>query len=109
MEPKKILWISALRGSANEGLGLPLSWTADFVGPEAGIETLRHGDYDAVVLDFPIPEWTAAELLEQVKRFAVATPVFIRDAEATLSDAVRLAHLGAHQFLETGGEIGGQI
>ena len=108
METKKVLWISALRGAVVEGPGPlasplaspPACWTAEFRSPEDGIEALRHNTYDAVVLDFPIPEWSPAEVLEQVRRLAPGTLVFIRDPEATLSDAVRLAHLGAYQFLE---------
>jgi DNA-binding NtrC family response regulator len=113
METQKVLWISALRGPAEESprplASLPASWLTQFREPEGAVEALRHNTYDAVVLDFPIPEWSPAEVLEPVRRLAPDTPVFIRDPEATLSDAVRLAHLGAYRFLEAGAEIAGQI
>jgi len=109
MEAQKVLWISAVREPAEVGPGLPASWATQFRQPTDGIEALRYSAYDAVVLDFPIPQWRPAEVLEQVKRLAPSTPVFIRDPEATLSDAVRLAHLGAHQLLEVGVEVAGQI
>ncbi|HXB74883.1 MAG TPA: sigma-54 dependent transcriptional regulator [Candidatus Acidoferrales bacterium] len=117
METQKVLWISALRRAVEAGPGPlasplaspPARWKAEFRAPEDGIEALHHNTYDAVVLDFPIPEWSPAEVLEQVRRLAPGTLVFIRDPEATLSDAVRLAHLGAYQFLEPGYEAAGQI
>jgi len=109
MKTQKVLWISALRGAVEAEPGSPSSWATEFRGPENGIAALRCTAYDAVVLDFPIPGWSPAEVLEQVRRLAPGTPVFIRDPQATLSDAVRLAHLGAHQFLEAGADVAGQI
>jgi DNA-binding NtrC family response regulator len=109
MEAQKVLWIGALPGPAETEPGPPASWATDFREPEPGLESLRENTYDAVVLVFPIPEWSPVELLEEVRRLALGTPVFIRDPSATLSDAVRLAHLGAHQLLEAGVEVAGQI
>jgi DNA-binding NtrC family response regulator len=109
MESQKILWISALRGPAEAAPGLPARWLTEFRQPEDAVEALHHNTYDAVVLDFPIPQWSAAEVLEPIRRLAPGTPVFIRDSEATLSDAVRLGHLGADQFLEAGADVAGQI
>jgi DNA-binding NtrC family response regulator len=109
METPKVLWISALREPAQAEPGPPSSWTNEFREPEEGIEALRYRTYDAVVLDFPIPGWNPAEVLEQVRRLSPGTPVFIRDPAAKLSDAVRLAHLGAHQLLEAGADVAGQI
>jgi DNA-binding NtrC family response regulator len=53
-----------------------------------------------VVLEFPILHWNPAELLEEVQRLAPGVPVLVRDPDATLSDAVRMARLGVYQFLE---------
>ena len=72
--------------------------------PEPAIETLRGNDFHAVVLDFPIPNWLPADLLEAVQRSAPGTPVLIRDPSAALSDAVRLARLGAYQLFESRSE-----
>lgn len=107
MEAQKLLWISALREPGEAGTAA--GWATDFRQPEEGQEALRHDVYDAVVLDFPVPGWTPAELLEQVRRVTPDTPVFIRDPAAKLSDAVRLAHLGVQQFLDPGTDIAGQI
>jgi DNA-binding NtrC family response regulator len=57
-----------------------------------------------IVLDFPIPDWTPADLVEQVRRLAPGAPVLVRDPSATLNDAVRLARLGIHRFLVAPGE-----
>lgn len=89
--------------------GSRVTWAAEFCGPDDGLDALRQQDYDAVVLDFPIPGWTPAGALEEVKRVAPGTPVLIRDPQTRLGEAVRLAHLGAYQLLEAGGEIDAQI
>ena len=109
MEAQKILWINGLRMQAEERSDLPAAWMIEFRGPEEGIGSLRHSAYDAVVLDFPIPGWYPAQVLEPVRRLAPATPVLVRDPAATLSDAMSLAHLGAHCILEAGADIGKQI
>jgi DNA-binding NtrC family response regulator len=109
MEAQKILWINGLPVQAEELPGLPASWIIEFRDSEGGLEALRHASYDAVVLDFPISGWSAAEVLEPVRRVAPGTPILIRDPAATVSDAVRLAHLGAHRVLETGADVIRQI
>jgi DNA-binding NtrC family response regulator len=109
MEALKILWINGLREQAKESLGLLACWTVEFREPEDGIAALPRTAYDAIVLDFPIAGWNPAQVLEPVRRLAPGTPVLIRDPAATLSDAVRLAHLGAHCILEAGTDIVRQI
>ncbi len=101
METNRVLWINALAGPPADGPEGPEpapAWRTEFRSPDEGLEALRHSDYHAVVLDFPMPGWNPAELLEAVQRLAPGVPVLVRDPDATLSDAVRMARLGVYQF-----------
>ena len=71
----------------------------DCLAPDLAFPQLRRAVYDAVVLEFPIAGETPERLLEAARRSAPSLPVLIRDPQATLADAVRLARLGADQFL----------
>ena len=100
MEPKRILWISAI----SEPRPAPPcgGWLVERTAPAPGIERLSGADFDAVVLEPPLPDWTAAELLEQVQRLAPEVPVLVCEAGVTVADAVRLGRLGVCQFLAEG-------
>jgi DNA-binding NtrC family response regulator len=65
--------------------------------PQA-LRYLEKATVEAVLANFPVPDWTAAEFLEQAQRINPSVPVMIRDRDGTLGDAVRLTRLGAHQF-----------
>jgi DNA-binding NtrC family response regulator len=111
METTRVLWINALAGPTAEGPDAqepPAIWSTEFRTPDEGLEELRRHEYEAVVLEFPIPHWNPAELLEEVQRIAPGAPVLVRDPDATLSDAVRMTRLGVYQFLE-GDESSAQI
>ncbi len=104
MNATNVLWI---RGDRNKPAGIcgqAATWTVEHVDAASGVECLARQDYGAIVLDFPIPGWAPAALVEQVRRLAPGTPVLARDPSATLNDAVRLARLGIHQFLWPPGE-----
>jgi len=105
MNASKVLWI---RGNQNipppELCALAAAWTAEHLDAATGIGRLARQSYGVIVLDFPIPGWTPADLVEQVRRLAPEVPVLVRDPSATLNDAVRLARLGIHQFLTLGEE-----
>jgi DNA-binding NtrC family response regulator len=102
MEPNRILWIGADRASNPARQPLSELWKIEYRESYEGLSDLRQTEFDAIMLDFPIPGWSPAELLEQVQRFAPQTPVLICDPQATLSDAVRLTRLGIRQFLTSG-------
>ncbi len=110
MSATKILWIrSSQARPAVEHRSPPATWTVERLEPAAGLDRLLHQDYAAVVLDFPIPDWSPPLLVEQVRRLALGAPILVRDSSATLNDAVRLAHLGVHGFLAPPGEEYPQI
>jgi DNA-binding NtrC family response regulator len=98
MEPR-VLWIGA---QSDLPAGWPphlVDWSIEALAAEEAIEALAVADYAAIVLDLPLPGWTASALLEIIQRMAPGIPVMARDFSATVSDAVRLAHLGLYQFL----------
>ena len=90
----RVLWI----GPAH---GLPPGWPAynavcqiDFESPLTATAALARAGYAAILLDR-----TGSDLLPQVHRIAPRVPVLIHDPAASVSDAVRLAHSGAHHVL----------
>ncbi|MGB9454697.1 MAG: sigma-54 dependent transcriptional regulator [Bryobacteraceae bacterium] len=104
MNATKVLWICGDRNQPAGIYGRAATWIVEQVDAASGVECLAVQDYGAIVLDFPIPGWKPAALVEQVRRLAPSTPVLARDPAATLNDAVRLARLGIHQFLGPPGE-----
>ncbi len=76
-------------------------------GHEA-LELLERRRFDAVLACFPLPGWSAEELLEEIQRIDAGIPVIICDADATLAKAVRLTRLGAWHYLD-GGESPAQV
>jgi len=98
--PTKILWICDTQDRpAAESCGPPSSLVVEYLDVATGIEYLSRQYYGAVVLDFPIPDWTPALLVELIRRVAPGTPILVGDPLATLNDAVRLARLGIQEFL----------
>ena len=105
MNATKVLWIRGNQDRpAAEFCARAAPWTVEYLDAATGIDRLARQDYGVIVLDFPIPDWTPADLVEQVRRLAPGAPVLVRDPSATLNDAVRLARLGIHRFLVAPGE-----
>jgi DNA-binding NtrC family response regulator len=88
---------------------LSMSYGIESLPPEMAFSALRQKDFSAIVLNFPAIGWTPCELLEAVQRLSPSIPVLIRDPSASVFDAVRLARLGAYQFLAAGEEATAQI
>src|SRR5258705_1738379 len=80
----------------------PAGWNVQFVHPDDARTLLPGTECAAVVLDYPLPGWHAADLLEEVQRSIPGVPVLMRDPAATPASAVRLARLGVQHFLLTG-------
>ena len=98
MDAKRVLWVNA--GCASGAGRLPAAWRTTCLDPAEALNELKNNEFQAVVLEFPMPDWTPGELLVEVQRVAPQTPVLLRDPQATVSDAVRLARLGAYQMLD---------
>ena len=99
MGSTQVLWISAETALPADWPHHPAVWNIEIQSADQAIEALAVADYAAIVLDLPVPGWTAATLLETVQRAAPGVPVLARDPNATVGDAVRLAQLGIYQFL----------
>src|ERR1035437_3339789 len=109
MGSTQVLWISAQPAlPADWPRHLPV-WNIDIQPADEAIEVLAVADYAAIVLDLPLPGWQAATLLEAVQRAAPGVPVLARDLQTSIGEAVRLAHLGIHQFLPAGESAVGLI
>jgi DNA-binding NtrC family response regulator len=120
-------WALPLPGIRTAGAGLPsmpstsrLLWITDGPGAPSERELFAHlqqftvqhaasvyealsllesSRFDILFASFPLPEWTPAELLEEIQRINAFLPVIVRDPGGTLADAVRLTKLGAYQFV----------
>ena len=110
MNATKVLWIGGNQDRPPaEFCRRAAAWTVEDLDAATGIDRIPRQDYGVIVLDFPMPDWTPAALVERIRRLAPGVPVLVRDPAATLNDAVRLAHLGIHQFLMPSGEEYRQI
>lgn len=102
----RVLWLNSSaasepgRARLEELEGLAVECAS---GPQEALQCLRSSGYDAVLADFPVPDWPATEWLEEVQRINSLLPVVIRDSGATCSDAVHLTKLGAYHVL--GGRV----
>ena len=109
MGSKQVLWISAEPALPADWPHHPAVWNIEIQPADEAIEALAVADYAAIVLDLPLPGWTAPTLLEAVQRAAPGVPVLARDPKASVGEAVQLAHLGIRQFLPEGENAFGLI
>ena len=100
----RVLWLvaeDAVRAEEKQALELLAGCTLEPVaGAAAGLDELRAANYDVVLADLPLPDSNAEDLLEDVHRVSSLLPVIVRDSEASVTAAVRLARLGAFTVLE---------
>jgi DNA-binding NtrC family response regulator len=104
MASTQVLWISAEPALPADWPHHPAVWNIEIQPADVAMEALTAVEYAAIVLDLPLPSWTAASLLEAIQRTAPGVPVLVRDPKASVGEAVQLAHLGIYQFL-TAGEL----
>ena len=93
----RVLWVNS--GSSVQTHAETAAWESICQIPSAAFNTLKNKGFDAIVLQLPIPPWTAAALLDEIRRLASVTPVVVRDPAASVADAVRLARLGVDGML----------
>ncbi len=55
---------------------------------KAGYELAKTGEYDVVVLDVMLPEMDGFEVVHQLRRDGVATPVIIVTAKTSTTDKI---------------------
>jgi DNA-binding NtrC family response regulator len=102
MGSTQVLWISAEPALPADWPHHPAVWNIDIQPAGEAVDALAVTEYAAIVLDLPVPGWTAPTLLEAVQRAAPGVPVLARDPQASIGEAVHLAHLGIYQFLPAG-------
>ena len=97
----RLLWISS-PPAAEDNSWLPailIGCSCDIVpGPLEALDRLRLSGAAAILVSFPIPEWTPAELLEEIQRVNPRIPVLIHEPGGTAEDAFRLGGMGAYYF-----------
>jgi DNA-binding NtrC family response regulator len=76
-------------------------------GVAEALQFLEASRVDAVVAGFPLPDWTAPEALEAIRRASPGVPVVAIEENATAPSAVRLARLGAWQVF--GAEVESEV
>lgn len=64
-----------------------------------GLERLRSGNVDVVILDLRMPGMDGLSTLEEMRRRAIDIPVIMLTAHGTVDDAVTAMKLGAADFL----------
>jgi DNA-binding NtrC family response regulator len=75
-------------------------WSVEVIhAPWAALDALVKSVYDAVLGEFPWPDWTAEDWLEEALRANPSIPVLIREREPRFDRAVRLTRLGAFHYL----------
>jgi len=87
------------RDSVVEGLRME-DWQAAAVG--AGEEALRRigaEGFDLIILDWMLPDRDGIEILQQLRRRGVGTPVLMLTARTTLNDRVVGLEAGADDYL----------
>src|SRR4051794_26108976 len=105
MRTTAVLWISEPPELPDDLPHHPALWNLDFQAPDEGLSVLDASTYGAIVLALPLPGCRGSELMEALQRKAPGTPILIIDGEATPSEAVRLARLGAYQVVTSKAEV----
>ena len=96
----RVLWIADQDGdlACRERLSITEART-----PGSAIEHLRTGEFDAVLVCWPVADWPGVEnLLEELQTAQPDTPVVIHAPDISSTQSVRLLRLGAFHVLHGG-------
>jgi two-component system, NtrC family, nitrogen regulation response regulator NtrX len=64
------------------------------------VELIRNDRFDLILSDVVMPGKTGLELLEELKKLGVETPIVLISGQANIETAVKATRLGAMDFLE---------
>jgi two-component system copper resistance phosphate regulon response regulator CusR len=64
-----------------------------------GLSLALTGDYDAIVLDIMLPRKNGFEVLQELRREKIATPILILSSKSEVEDRVEGLNLGADDYL----------
>lgn len=66
---------------------------------EKGLEYALSADYDVLILDIMLPHMDGLQLLQEVRRRGIKTPILYLTARDTVEDRVRGLNIGADDYL----------
>jgi DNA-binding NtrC family response regulator len=92
----KVLWISNHASDVIDRFRVSLKQVDGFLD---GLEVLRDADYDVVLVSFPLPDWTVAGLLEELRQAQPGPPIVIHAPQASATEVARWTRLGAFHVL----------
>ena len=67
---------------------------------ETGLDEIQSGAYEAVLLETDLPTLSGFEVLRQIRKAQVSTPVMLLSPKCAISDKVRGLDCGADDFVE---------
>jgi two-component system OmpR family response regulator len=70
----------------------------NFTSPMEGLEALKNGSFDLLILDLSLPQIDGLELLKEIRYFS-NIPVIISSARGSVTDKVSGLELGADDYL----------
>ena len=102
MGAKRVLWVTG--GGSVVLDAIADAWRNTCRTPPLALRELSHNSFDAIILQLPLPGWSAAALLREMRRLAPGVVLAIRSPQDGLAGAVEWTRLGADQVLS--GEAG---
>jgi DNA-binding NtrC family response regulator len=105
---KRLIWISEEPFHSSEWPLLAVTYSISSGARQEALDLLRQPSM-AIVLNLPASDWRTAEVLEIVQRARPGLTILIHDPSASPADAVRLARLGAYEFLPADDEAVGLL
>jgi DNA-binding NtrC family response regulator len=94
MLTKRVLWMNP--GPSSTPDTWPLEIRLVRTNPLEGLQELETSEFEAIVLEFPVPGWTPEELFGRVRGLAPEAAIVVHDPTMSPWDAVRWARLGAY-------------
>lgn len=70
-----------------------------FTSGKPSLQTLKHENFDLVVLDLGLPDMDGLEVLQQLRSLGVVTPVLILTARDALDDRIRGLDAGSDDYM----------
>jgi len=77
-----------------------LGWSAELrAGGRAGLDALGTGGFSLAILDIGLPDLSGLDVLEEVRKRAIAIPIIVITAHGKLENAIAARKLGAAAYL----------
>jgi DNA-binding NtrC family response regulator len=77
-----------------------LGWSSELrASGRAGLEALASGKFSLAILDIGLPDLSGLDVLEEVRKRAIAIPIIVITAHGKLENAIAARQLGAAAYL----------